>query len=274
MTEETMDIRRLRPIAGGSDAPITDAPPEPVVVTPPDDTPPQPEPEKPHPLEPGGERWNEVYRERSEYKRDNETLRAENERLRTQPPVAKPEAQKVWTGPELQALVDAGRIAPHQMAEQLAIQVGAATEQRIAHQFEQRSRADAARNDVNAYIAKVPALTNTASPEFQRVAAEAHRIAADIGLLVSDARVQRLALTAALGPIDKITSAQRARDFDRTHADTHAESGGGGGHRASTTTDPLKDVEPARIEHWKKLGYTKQMMIDESKYVTRPLRNR
>lgn len=186
---------------------------------------------------------------------------------------AAPAAQKVWTETELQALVDQSRITPAQMAAQIAMQVAASTKREVLTEIDQRQRTQTALHEVNDYRTKIPALANTASPEFQRVASAAWDIAEETGMDVRDPRVQRRALRETFGTLDRIAAAATTREFSRAHAETHTETGGGGGHRAATP-DPLKDVEPERIEYWKAHGYTRERMIEEAKYIRRPLRRR
>ena len=225
---------------------------------------------KPHPLEPGGERWNEIYRERSEYKRRADALQSELDEARKHQPPAQPQT---YSQDQLQQWVDQGKITPAQMAGQLALQAKDMAKSEIRQELRQDQIRSVANAAVNTYLAKLPALHDRTSPEFARVAASAQDIADELGLPVTDLRVQHRALRETFGPPDKLARVERDRDFDRRHADTHTETGGGGGRRPDTK-DPLKDVEPARLQHWERLGYTREQMVKEAAFIRRPLRSR
>ena len=178
-----------------------------------------------------------------------------------------------YTQDQLQKFVDEGKISLAQMSGQLALQAKELAKQEMRAELAQTSRVTSAQAEINEYISKLPKLNDTASPEFQKVTRVAWEIAGELGLDVKDARVQKRALREAFGPLDRITSAERTREYDRRHADTHTETGGGGGTR-QTQADPLKTVEPARIEFWKSRGYTREQMIEEARFIRRPLRTR
>src|SRR6266446_10446407 len=85
-----------------------------------------PEVATPHPLEPGGPRFEEVYRRMKEAEaRDMENrdriarLEGQAQVLTRQP--SQPQ-QQTFTPDQLQALVDQGRISPAQMAHQISWQ--------------------------------------------------------------------------------------------------------------------------------------------------------
>ena len=231
--------------------------------------------ETPHPLQPGGVRFEEVYGKWKAEERAAQMLREENDRLRTQPQAPQTQSQtpQFYTQDQLQKFVDEGKISLAQMSGQLALQAKELAKQEMRAELAQTSRVTSAQAEINEYISKLPKLNDTASPEFQKVTRVAWEIAGELGLDVKDARVQKRALREAFGPLDRITSAERTREYDRRHADTHTETGGGGGTR-QTQADPLKNVEPARIEFWKSRGYTREQMIEEARFIRRPLRTR
>lgn len=237
-------------------------------------TPAETAPAPPHPLKEGGVRFEEVYRQLKEAERDNASLRERMARVEGQVAATpKPQAQQqvVYTPEQLQAFVDQGRISPAQMASQIALQHTAASEERMLKQLEHRTRATAASGEVQDYVSKIPALNSNSSAEFSKVSRIANEIADETGLAVSNPIVQRRALREAFGPLEKIAKVEQAREFDRKHADTHVEAGGGGG-AAPSKADPLKNVEPERIAFWNARGYTREQMIEEAAHIRRPLR--
>lgn len=223
----------------------------------------------PHPLAPGGVRFEEVYREAKQAKSENQELRERLARLEGAAAV-KPAAEtpKFYTPQQLQAMVDRAEITPAVMADQIAWQRSVQSEQTILQKVERTQRMTSALAEVEAYLVKVPTLTDRSSSDFSRVAQAARDIAADTGREVSDPVVQRLALRATYGPLDRLAAGSQVREDARRQADTFAEPGGGGG-QTPRTPDPLKDVPREYLEHWKSLGYTQAQMIEEAKYVRR-----
>lgn len=234
-----------------------------------------PEEVKPHQLQPGGPRFEEVYGKWKASDREAQMLREENERLRRQAEPVKPAAPatQFYSQDTLQAYVDAGKITPAQMAGQLALQAKEQGKQEMFQELDRRDKTRAAVTEINAYLDQFPDLNNPTSDQFRRVTRAAWEIADETGLDVKDPRVQKRALRETFGPLARAQSVERSREFDRRNADTYTETGGGGGTR-TPSKDPLKDVEPERIEHWKRLGYTHKEMVDEAKFIRRPLRRR
>lgn len=219
---------------------------------------------KPHPLEPGGPRFEEVYRKLKDSERREDDLRRQ---LSETKPAPKPEAAQpqYYTQDQLQALLDAGRITPAQMAGQLALQSKELAKQEIKQELRQDTARSSALSEVNDFMAKVPALNDQSSDEFRRVARAAYEIADETGLDVRDPRVQRRALREALGPVDKLTKVSAAREFSREHADTFAERGGGGGSQ-TRKADPLKDIPQTQKDHWTARGKTKEEQVELAKF--------
>ena len=228
----------------------------------------------PHPLEEGGKRFNQVYARMKEAERDAMEMRDRVARLEGQAQVAaRPTAapQKTYYEPqELQVLVDQGRISPAVMADQLAWQRTQQGIQQVTQTMKWQQTAQTALAEVHQYIEKLPSLAHTTSPEFAKVARAAHEIADEMGLRVEDPRVQRRALRETFGTLDKMTKVEQAGDFNRAHADTHVETGRGGGQSDRRgAPDPLKGVPKAQIEFWKSKGYSQKQMEAEAPFVKR-----
>ena len=233
-----------------------------------------PEPE-PHPLAEGGVRFNEIYARMKESERREAAANERIARLEgAQSAQQKPAAQtpNIWTNEQLQQAVDQGRITQATMADQIAWQRGQQLEQSLQAKFEQRDRQRSALSEVESFIEKVPKLRDATSEEFGRVARNAREIASDLGRDAGDPIVQRLALRATFGPLDKIAAVRQTQDFARQHAETFSEAGNGGNGQRQTQqagADPLKDVPKEYLDHWKEKKYTREQMIAEAKYITR-----
>lgn len=159
--------------------------------------------------------------------------------------------QQVYTQDQLQTLLDAGRITPAQMAGQLALQAKEQSKLEMRQEFRQEARRDDAHKEVRDYLAKIPALGTDTSPEFQKVRNAAFEIAEEMGVDVRDPRVQRRALRETFGTLDRISNVSAAREFSRANADTHTETGGGGGRDTQPKKDdPLKQVSKDFLTYW------------------------
>lgn len=230
----------------------------------------QPTPEgQPHPLAEGGVRFKEVVEEKNRYRAEADTLRAEMAAFRAAQQVARPapQAEKVWSAQELQALVDAARITPAQMSDQLSIQRSRESEERVVQRLQGERVLESAQQDVNAFLrVKSDALLD---PE---VLAAAREIQQETGWRVEDPRLAKRALREVYGSSEKLAAAKKAGEFSRRNADTHVETGGAqtGPGGPAPTPKALKDVHPSYIEEWKRRGYSEAEMIEEAKYVTRP----
>jgi hypothetical protein len=256
------------------DEPVVDTPAEvetPVateaVETPPVETP-EVEPE-PHPLSPGGPRFEQVYKEKEDYRREADYLRSENERLRAQPqPSATPPKQEAWfTAEQLQAFVDRGQITPAKAAEQLAWQQAQLAQREMLQTQATQSRLMDAGREVNQYKTKIPALNNPTSPEMLRVKEAVYEVAADMGLPANDLRVQRRALRETFGSLEKLAKTSEVREVSRRSADTHAETSSSAGGNRGPSKDPLAAIPQRYKDHWQRMGYSQKQMLDEAKYI-------
>lgn len=229
---------------------------------------------KPHPLAPGGVRFEQVNAQKNEAERQLAEMRDRVARLegavqRPTPTTPAP-TQQTYTPQQLQTLVDQGQITPALMADQLAWQRTQQGNAQMLQTLKWQRTAETALAEVTQYIGKLPALTNTASPEFQRVATAAGEIAEEMGLTIQDPRVQRRALRETFGSLEKLATVGKAGEFNRAHADTHAETGGGGGAAPSAKkSDPLAGVSKVQLDYWKSKGYTQKMMEAEAPFVKR-----
>lgn len=234
-----------------------------------------------HPLEEGGRRFNEVYArmkaaEEREREKDARLARLEGMAQVAQRPQVQ---QQVYTPEQLQVLVDQGRVTPmaaaNYLAQQHAQQAAMQTTSAAIQLQQLNAKVTQAANEVNAFIDKVPSLRDTQSAEFQKVSQVAYQTAEDMGLPVTDFRVQRAALRQVYGSIERIASNGAARETARSASVPHTETGVGGTNRpaASKGDDALKGISQKYIDFWTKKGYSRERMVEEAKYVTREPRS-
>ena len=233
---------------------VEGATPAPVV----DQVPVEPEP---HPLDPGGQRFGEVYRDMQEARREAARLQGELDRVR-QP--AQPAQPQFYSPNDLQGLVDSGRITPAVMTAQIAWQERQIAKQEMRQEFTQHEQMKGAGAEVTQYMAAIPKLHDAMSEERRRVDQVVREIAAEMNTTMDDPRAQRRALQIAFGTLDKVTKPK----VTVTQAETYVETAGGGGKvKSPTSGDPLKDVPAAYKTHWEKMGYTREQMVEEAKYI-------
>ena len=231
---------------------------------------------KPHPLEPGGERFNEVY---ARMKRAEEDASATRERLARLEGAQQAQRQpqqpmKFYSNDELQKLVDTGQINPATMADQIALQRQVQSEQRMVTHFQQQTRQQKAAAEVDQYISKLPKLNDKSSSEFLKVAQEAHQVAAEMGRPVEDPVVQSRALRTVYGSLDRLASVEATREFDRGHAVPTSEFSTGRGTpgtpkdaQTRSQDEALARVPKDWMAEWKRLGYSRERMLAEEKYI-------
>lgn len=232
---------------------------------------PTPEPTAAHPLAPGGERFEEVIRQKNEARADAEYWRKQAEAYQTQArqreqqqPVQ--QTRRTYSVQELEAAQAAGTISSGQMIDIIAWQRAQEARKETARELLLRGKQDEATREVREYLALIPATGNPQSPEFSKVAVTAHEIADEMGLDVTDPRVQRRAFREAFGSKEKVVATAKSKEFSRTNADTHVETGGGE-RPVTAQTNPLANAPKPLLEHWKKLGYSEDRMKAELKYV-------
>lgn len=232
-----------------------------------------------HPLAEGGVRFEEVYArmkaaEEREREKDARLARLEGAMQARQP------QQVQFTSEQaadfLQAKVDRGELTPMQAANALsklnAQQAAVNTTMQAVQMQQLNARLASASQEVNTYIEKVPALRNNASLEFAKVSEAAYALSDDMGLPVSDLRVQRAALRQVYGGLDRMASAAGARRESREaslpHTETHV--GGSAGKVAAKGDEAWKKDVPAEyLAFWEKRGYSAERMKQEAPYVTR-----
>ena len=257
-----------------ADEPVVEPEPE---VVPAEAVVPEPEPTpEPHPLEPGGSRFNEVYarmkqaeeraaRVEGMYQQSLNQARAQQ---------TQPQQPVTYTPQQLQQAVDQGLITPMAATDILSRQNAQAaaftTTVQAAQVTALNAKLQQASTEVTQYLAKVPALRDQTSADFQKVSEEAYRLSDDMNLPVTDLRVQRAALRTVYGSLEHMSATTHARQQSRDASLPHVESNLG---RATPTTgikaDPLKDVPKEYLDYWKRRGYTQAQMVEEAAYVTR-----
>mgnify|MGYP001607787052 CR=1 FL=1 len=230
-----------------------------------------------HPLEPGGKRFQEVYGDwRSEQQRA-QRAEAEIAALRQQ---MQPRQPQQYTPEQiaayLQQQIDQGQITPMAAANALsqfnARQVATQTAMQVEQIRTQGAKLQAAGTEVNQYIARVPSLKDTNSDEFKRVSEAAYSASDDMGLPVTDLRVQRRALREVYGTLDKMAKNDGERESSRRASLPHVETSAGGTRQPAAPAGAdawKKDVPADYLTYWKQRGYSEQQMKDEAKYVTK-----
>ena len=230
-----------------------------------------------HPLEPGGKRFQEVYGDwRTEQARaaraeaDLAALRAQQQPR--QPVQYTPEQIATY----LQQQVDQGQITPMAAANYLsqfnAQQVATRTAMQVEQARAHATKLQSAGAEVNAFIDRIPALKDVNSADFRKVSDAAYSASDDMGLPVSDLRVQRIALRQVYGSLDKIAKVEGERESSRRASLPHTETRVGSGRPpAAKAGDDAwkKDVPAEYMAHWKKRGYTEEQMKAEARYVTK-----
>ena len=240
----------------------------PVAETPPSETPAS----AAHPLEAGGVRFEEVVKQKNEARDQADFWKRQYETIAAKPPptAPTPTPKRYYTAQEVDQAVTAGQISIGQAADLLAsqrVEQGREVYRREAQQERILSEAQA---EVSQYLERLPVLGRTDSAEFVRVARTAHEIAAELGLAVQDARVQRRACRETFGSLDRLKATAAVREGARRESDTHVEAGVGAGStpaHVGKDEEKLRDIPPALKAHWDKMRYDTKKRLDELPYV-------
>ena len=228
-----------------------------------------------HPLSEGGARFNEVYARmkaaEDRAQRMEGFIQAQQQQHTQQ---RQPTGPVVFSHQQLQQSVDQGQITPMAAADILASQRSQQNAVAVTVEAERmrtlNDKIIKAGNEVNQFIERIPSLRDNMSAEFQKVATAAYAAADDMGLPVTDVRVQRVALKQVYGSLERVAQQSKDKQVSRDASLPHVESNvGSAGKQVDKGADPLKGVPSEYLEFWKKKGYTRERMIDEAQYVTR-----
>lgn len=262
----------------------------------PPDTPPAPEDEPPDEGEPGGAepqavRARKEYRRRIQLQKDLQTEReraiaaearadalAESRDVAAPPAPPDKPAFQIYSDEQVSQAIDQGVISPLQASSYLAKR-----EAYLAQQESERIRREEtaqtqretttreieqkAATELAAYTKVYPTLHTGEHPRWSEIQA-AYTDLRSRGLPES-LTTQALAVRLVLGPVE--TAIQREETTrmarERQASDFHSEGGGGSTAEPRNGGDPLAKVPQRYKEFWKKMGYTRQQMEAEAKFI-------
>lgn len=253
---------------------IQEAPPE--GEKPPDE--PAKEPEKPHELEPGGDRFKQVW---ARAKKAEEEARAEREARIAAEARAKAleetkkadEKPKRYTAEQVQKAVEAGQITQAEAMDYVAETKAQAAAEAVERRRLERERAERpvseAQREMADYLEAKPGLRDKSDPKFNEVARVYQELTGRYGM-ADNLVTEVLALRQVYGPASGLRASREVREMTREAADLHAETaaGGGTGGKGGNNADPLAKVPKRYVEFWTKRGFSRDEMVKEAKYLT------
>lgn len=220
----------------------------------------QPARQEPHPLEPGGDRFKQVWArgKDAEYKLQQERERAarlegELHALKSTQQ-AKP-AEPVYTMAQLQGFVDEGRISQAQALDYWAKQSEKEAERKAEAKFnalyESKTKTHTIQQELDKYKSAVPEILQAGTPEYTRMEQE-HQYLINMGYDANDMRTAVLAARAAFG--DPTTAAQRKK-ATTSHGErpTMQDVQTTGSSSKPATKDPVQSLSPAQKAHYTKM---------------------
>lgn len=249
-----------------SEAPVepTSTPEEPVTqsdahIEP--DEPVQPAREEPHPLEPGGDRFKQVWArgKDAEYKLQQERERAarlEGELQALKATHSTKPADPIYTMAQLQGFVDEGKISQAQALDYWAKQSEKEAERKAEAKFnalyESKTKTQSIQQELDKYKAAVPEILQAGTPEYARMEQE-HQYLIQMGYDPNDMRTAVLAARAAFG--DPTTMAQRKKATTQQGARPTMQDVQTTGSSSSkpAAKDPLHTLSPAQKAHYTKM---------------------
>lgn len=193
--------------------------------------------------EPGGDdpqaiRARKEYRLRRRLESELSLLQQEKiaatARMQTLEEFYKPKAAqpRVYTTQELQTAIDAGTITVVEAADYLAEQRSKATADRVLKEERQRasdeSRTATAQQRIDSYVEMLPWLRDKTDSRRRVLETAYGRLMRDYELK-DNLTTESLFLEKQFGSLDSLKAKARLDTDNRTHSDTHMESGRGGG---------------------------------------------
>ena len=223
-----------------------------------------------HPLEPGGDRFKEVWAraKSAEAERDKwkeQAIRHE-ERAKVLAEKAPKPAEQEFTWPQLQQMIDDGKVTLAQALEYRETKVA----QRVTADAEARVRATQSATQKQAFVEQelrryaeaIPSLSNLTSEERQRAEREFQFVLSVDGLDSAESlspsdrrRYELKALRAAFGSVETATASRATDRETRANRETYMETATGGGGTATATKgkDPLKGITAREREHYERM---------------------
>lgn len=247
------------------EAPQETAPPQDEVVASPETAPEQPTAEEPHALEPGGERFKEVWarakrtedrlaREREERIRLEERLRvkedAEKAKLTSQ--------ERVYTWNELEEAITAGKItrgdAQEYREKVLRQQFEREADAKVNAAVNQQLTLTRVASDIESYKSALPSVNEPGSAEHNLVVAEYQDIIETYGApkdRLTELKYQRDALKRAFGLVDRLrkpvaTPKPKVDSVQDTTTDARPTN-------TSKSKDVLTTLTPSQKAHYEKM---------------------
>ncbi len=137
------------------------------------------------------------------------------------------------------------------------------TKAEIVQSFRAEHTTQTARQDIQEYMKAVPGLADRSSQEFRDLSAEYQHLL-EMGYPDSES-TQRVACRSTFGPVERL-KAKDAADRGTRETATFTEQGTGRRPEDAGKADPLKNIPKVQIEHWTRMGYSKEQMIAEAPY--------
>ena len=256
--------------------PETVIPPVTVDATPAETTPPvadstveTPPSTEPHPLEPGGKRFDQVWKraktaeerlqdEREQRIRLEERLKAIEETRQTD--ATKAEDAKVYSWEQLEGWIADGRITRAQAAEYREDLVRKQTtrelESKLQQKLEVAHKAQTVSQSLQSYTDALPALNDRSSPERLRAESEyAFLVQLHGAPKDPDQRLvyELSACRAAFGDVANVSKLRASQDALHRNREGFVETGTPGKPGSGAKDDPIKGLTPRELEHYKRM---------------------
>jgi hypothetical protein len=137
------------------------------------------------------------------------------------------------------------------------------TKAEIVQSFRAEHTTQTARQDIQEYMKAVPGLTDRSSQEFRDLSAEYQRLL-EMGYPDAES-TQRVACRSTFGPVERI-KAKAVADRGTRDTATFTEQGTGRRPEDQGKADPLKNIPKVQIDHWARMGYSREQMIAEAPF--------
>lgn len=244
---------------------VETAPPAETVSPPTTETPTEPPSTEPHTLEPGGDRFKQVWARAKSAEADKERLAAElqqeresriryEERLKAQE--TKPtKTEPVYSWQQLEDMVTNGTLTRAQASEYREGVVKRDLKAEQDRELDQRlvniERARRVTTDLDNYKRLIPAVMQAGTPEREKVAAEYRYMTGVLGMPEGVA-TELAASRAAFGDLAALERSRAASNSTRDNREATVETTTSG-HAPEAKKDPLKGLDTRQREHYERM---------------------
>ena len=220
---------------------------------------------QPHPLEPGGDRFKQVWARAKSAEDEAKVLKADlqrereeriryEERLKAQE-ATPPKKDPVYTWTQLEDFITAGTLTRAQAAEyregQIKQEADVMLDRKLEQRLQQAERTRTVTTDLDSYKALVPTIMQPGTPEREKVTREFQYMVQVLGM-PNTVNTELAATRAALGDLDSVKRARSADTIRRDNLEATVETTTPG-KTPVKGKDPIEGLDARQKDHYQRM---------------------